>query len=147
MAQILCMTEGHGAATFVGTFFPSGDGVRLCDECMPNFCAAVFQRMTGVDMSPALYLASEEGQDELPDTEGHPEEVAGTSTPSAPGESTDEPPPPAPHDADMAADPTPGGASTISESSASTPEVASTTDATSSSGSPPAERKPKKAAA
>jgi hypothetical protein len=86
MAQILCMTEGHGPATFVGTFFPDGSGVRLCDECMPNFCAAVFQRMTGVDMSPALYLASEEGQDGLPDPDGSPEEVAAPSTASPTGD-------------------------------------------------------------
>lgn len=161
MANIMCMTEGHGPATFVGTFFPDGSGVRLCDECMPNFCAAVFERMTGVDMSPALYLASEEGQDGLPEPEGNPQEVAAPSTATPPGGSTDEPPPPAPHDADMEAadptttsrkdsgdsagpsaepgDPTAGIALSQDDASAQTQVPASNTTASSEDESPPSE--------
>jgi hypothetical protein len=83
MATVMCMSSdeahtplGPVPATFIGTFIPGGDSIRVCDECMPNFCAAVFERMTGVDMTPALYLASVEGQENPDGAVGHPEEVA-----------------------------------------------------------------------
>lgn len=125
MATPMCISEDGNKATFIGTFLETGDNVRLCDECMPNFCAAVFERMTGVDMTPALYLASVEGQENPDGPSGQPEEVAyppdmeprstsdvdPTGEPSgrsaehttAEGAPSSQPPPPAPADTDQAA--------------------------------------------
>ena len=104
MAAPACMTEGHGPATFIGTFLETGDAVRLCDECVPNFCAAVFERMTGVDMTPALYLASEEGQANPDGPAGSPGEVAYPPDMEPKGNTGSEAPPAAPHDADPTAE-------------------------------------------
>jgi hypothetical protein len=125
MATPMCISDDGNKATFIGTFLETGDNVRLCDDCMPQFCAAVFERMTGVDMAPAIYLASQEGQASGLEPEGSPGEVAyppdmeprGTSdvdpTSAASGPSgehgvvhgapSDEPPAPAPADTDMGA--------------------------------------------
>lgn len=137
MAAPACMTEGHGPATFIGTFLETGDAVRLCDECMPNFCAAVFERMTGVDMTPALYLASEEGQQNPDGPVGEPGEVAYPPDMEPKGNTGSEAPPSAPHDTD----PTVEGDVTVaparrgrsSRSSSAPPEV----DAADAAESPP----------
>lgn len=130
MATPMCVSEDGNKATFIGTFLESGDNVRLCDECMPNFCAAVFERMTGVDMTPALYLASVEGQENPDGPPGQPGEVAyppdmephgmsdvdptgavsgpTTEITTAEGAPSDGPPAPGPADTDQGAqDPTP----------------------------------------
>lgn len=159
MAMPQCMTEGHGPATFVGTFFPSGDSVRLCDECMPNFCAAVFERMTGVDMAPAILMASEEGAEIREQMKSNPEEVAvppavlsekelaalaqagtngnGEVATTAEGAPTDEPPAPAPADADTeATDPPPASATAASVGAGAPADVTAAAGADQSEGPP-----------
>lgn len=139
----MCQNHPDVKATFVGTVLePDVVNVAVCDECMPLFCAAVFEEMTGVDMSPALYLASEEGQanpDGPPQAQspnGQVEEeppglsdidpTAAASGPSAEhtvaeGAPSDEPPAPAPADADEeAADPTGAAAAGLGASADTT---------------------------
>lgn len=112
MAGPNCMTEGHGPAKFIGTFMEDGSSVALCDECMPTFCAAVFERMTGVDMTPALYLASVEGDGERQTAPGDPQEVAYPPDMEPKGNTASEAPAAAPADTDPAAvDPTSADAS------------------------------------
>lgn len=136
MAALMCMSNDGHEATFVGTFFPSGDSVRLCDECMPPFCAVVFERMTGVDMAPALFMASDEGQAALLEAEGHPEEVAAPPDMEPKGNTGPEAPGPAPADPDDQPDPTGGGASLPAKPGARTRARASSTTV-SSEGEPP----------
>lgn len=118
----MCQNHPDVKATFVGTVLePDVVNVAVCDECMPLFCAAVFEEMTGVDMSPALYLASEEGQanpegppqpepnngqvtgnpsgPELGDTQGDPEQTAALAEAEA-AAAGGEPPAPGPADED-----------------------------------------------
>lgn len=136
MASLLCMSNDGSEATFVGTFFPSGDSVRLCDECMPAFCAVVFERMTGVDMSEALEAASEGGEADQTVPVGHPEEVAAPPAMTEHGAPTDQPPAPAPADQDRAVVPDPTDASATSGNAAIAPDIASSTDVNSEAQDP-----------
>jgi len=140
MAALMCATPGHGPATVVVAFTAGGDTVRLCDECLPNFCAAVFEQMTGVDMTPALYLASEEGQADRDALKGDPAEVAYPPMTAAEGAPTDDPPAPAPHDTDPEAAVPPTG-DVPTEASATAIVAESGSDATSGpdEGPPPGE--------
>lgn len=129
MATTMCQNHPDKRATFIGTVLePEIVAVAVCDECMPLFCAAVFEEMTGVDMAPALYLASEEGQanpEGPPQAESQNGQVEEAATAEVqPGaeqeplsteeaeaimeaEQTGSTPPPAPADTDQeAADPT-----------------------------------------
>lgn len=77
-------------AKFVGAFLDTGGAVALCDECMVPWSAALLSSMTDMDMTPffeALQKLDEEAA------------AAGVPT-AAEGAPTDEPPAPAPADAD-----------------------------------------------
>jgi hypothetical protein len=147
MAALMCMTEGHGPAVFVGTFFPSGDSVRVCDECMPLFCAGVFERMTGVDLGPAMAIWHAASEDEAAEVEGHPEEVAAPPDMEPKGNTGPEAPEPAPHDTDNGADPTSGAVSEPAPNGAKAPASVSSRVASSEPESPPIDREATEAAA
>lgn len=49
MAAPQCMSNDGNPAIFIGTFYPSGDSVSLCNDCMPAWCSAVVSGMLGID--------------------------------------------------------------------------------------------------
>lgn len=85
MANPPCETEDGNPAIFMGTFLNNGQSVCLCENCLPQWAAAVVTEFTGVDVSPAFELAAQAQA-----------EPAGT----AEGAPTDEAPPEAPSDTD-----------------------------------------------
>lgn len=137
MAAPQCMSNDGNRATFVGTFLETGDGVTLCEQCLPDFMGAVMAQMLGID--PEEFSAAIENLQAGAEAmeAGDPAEVAYPPHTATAGAPTDEPPAPAPADADPQAERDPTSAvGETGESDAGAKPTANST-AASSEESPP----------
>lgn len=100
----MCQSDDGNAATFIGTFIETQQGVRVCDDCLPLFMATMFQEVTGVDMSPAIAIwtqASEQAEQVAQQAGEAAQAALAEAEATAAG---GDPPVPAPADQDQAAD-------------------------------------------